>query len=321
MSPGQVPQNSNLYAKTGIKGAWYQVPIAFVKRGCCAAVVFAAGKNRSQVRGIKRAIIVGIAEPVKRSPERLVSQPQTTVADAINDLPPLRSGLSKEPDSATAWRAALLAIRDARWLDSPQVDAKLRREILTCLKGVAGELDRGAEYLRPVRPIRPRIQQDWFGDDSLTGVCNHATRSHIRADLHRYFFLAAFARVHERSPLLEEFPKALLPKHKNVAAALKETKFNDRFRVQVAGRPATTVVSHISKDGHYFIHPDPSQCRSLTVREAARLQTFPDNYFFEGNRTQQYTQVGNAVPPLLARKIALVVLDFMRLSSRQATPR
>jgi len=133
----------------------------------------------------------------------------------------------------------------------------------------------------------------------------------MASDLHRYLFVSTYASVFNHSPKLNDFPVDLLPNHKSAILKNNSIAFSDRFRVQLRNRVATTITSHISKDGHYFIHYDPVQCRSLTVREVARLQTFPDNYHFEGTRTSQYHQIGNAVPPYLAKQIAEVLKDVM----------
>lgn len=89
-------------------------------------------------------------------------------------------------------------------------------------------------------------------------------------------------------------------KHKNI--------FLDRFKALEFSKPAYTIVAHIAKDGHHYIHPDVSQNRSITVREAARLQGFPDDYYFETSRTQAFIQIGNAVPPIFSKKIAQSIL-------------
>ncbi len=269
---------------------------------------------RSEEYGIPQArhriIIVGIRSDIYKSNPLLLrkAERQVPIEDVISDLPKLRSGLSKEKDNSDEWRKAIQEIETAKWVKT--ISSELRNSIFSSLKRVGVSLDRGSSFTPFM--VGSIAYDDWYVDTNLGGVCNHESRSHIREDLHRYFFSAVFAQKYKRPPKLSDFPPELLPKHENAKNASSETIFNDRFRVQISGRPSTTVVSHISKDGHYYIHYDPSQCRSLTVREAARLQTFPDNYFFEGNRTQQYHQVGNAVPPLLANKIAEIVYKILQ---------
>lgn len=89
------------------------------------------------------------------------------------------------------------------------------------------------------------------------------------------------------------------------------TSFLDRFKVVDLNGKCHTVVAHIAKDGHYYIYPSSKTIRSISVREAARIQSFPDNFFFEGSRSAMFKQIGNAVPPLMAFAIAKAIQNLL----------
>lgn len=271
-----------------------------------------------------RVILLGLREDISDiNEESILLSPvndQVSTKSVIYDLPKIRSGLSKIENTAKNWHSCLTNM-------NPQILSELKdmklhsvAEYIEQLKSNFKSYKDGQGKLQGLRKTRqlkivdsPKLE-NWFTDPRLDNyVINHETRGHIEADLHRYIFSSSWAAVAEKNNWLIKFPKSkdypnsLKPKHKNFDSG----KFSDRFRVQLASIPATTITSHISKDGHYFIHYDSLQCRSLTVREAARIQTFPDNYFFVGNRTSQYVQVGNAVPPFLAHKISNIVYKIL----------
>lgn len=269
---------------------------------------------RSEYYGIPqtrhRVILLGIRnEFYKKPPKILKNQRPVSIQEVIDDLPRLRSGLSKQKNSWANWESMVSSISQNGVMGS--LDEKVADEIKKAIKHLnEPQKGSGNEFVKARANTRKvEYEFNWFHDERIGGATNHESRGHMGSDLHRYLFVSTFGKVHKRSPKLEDFPVDLLPNHKNVQEAIKTKKFADRFRVQLKDAPSKTITSHISKDGHYYIHYDPTQCRSLTVREAARIQTFPDNYFFCGPRTAQFIQVGNAVPPLLAKQIAKIVRD------------
>lgn len=158
------------------------------------------------------------------------------------------------------------------------------------------------------KPERTNQYLEQLRKPSFDKLYHHTARRHNPADRERYRILSE--NCWQLKDLQQIRPDLVHhdPKH-----------FGNRYTVQEYDKPGRTVVAHLYKDGNLFIHPDPAQARTFTVREAARIQTFPDDFFLEGSRTEQYKQVGNAVPPMMARAIAkamkraLKEIDGLRL--------
>jgi len=256
-----------------------------------------------------RVVLFGVREDVEIGSVRQIRRAagQYGVGDVLAGMPKLRSGITNvEFDDWPA--AAREVLRHAAELSD---DAKVSRELKDQAKLVessdAGPGGRSMPKAASADSV-PEHLKSWLLDQRLGHILNHEVRPHMWMDLVRYGYASAFTKIHGRAPRgSSEFPEAMHPNHENWTSG----KFVDRFKVQAWEHPSSTVTSHLSKDGHYFIHPDPAQLRSLSVREAARLQTFPDNYFFEGSRGAQFRQVGNAVPPWMARQIADVVYSAL----------
>lgn len=162
---------------------------------------------------------------------------------------------------------------------------------LPCLK--PGQELEIAKYTKSINEYLKKTETR----NGIDYTTQHITRNHNDRDLEIYS-LAIDKWLNDRQRLkYNDIPKRLQT-HKNTEA------FLDRYKVIDPTGHSHTVVAHIAKDGHYYIYPDLKQVRSISVREAARIQSFPDDYFFEGGRTAAFKQIGNAVPPLMAEKIA-----------------
>lgn len=272
-------------------------------------VVHAEALGLPQAR--HRVILIGVLEGAAHPIAALQPQQERyTVADMTSGLPRLRSNLTDT--SFTSWpKFSHKLLRNcasySRSLHKPTSE-RLRQLADDALDG--DDIGPGERWLEGKTNCKMPAHLDKFiRDPRLNGVINHQARAHMASDLMRYGFAAAFAAENGRSPRgCEEFPSQLHPMHRSW---FENNRFVDRFKVQRSDAPSSTVTSHIAKDGHYYIHPDALQLRSLTVREAARLQTFPDNYIFEGPAGSQRRQVGNAVPPWLGYQIASVVHESL----------
>lgn len=132
-----------------------------------------------------------------------------------------------------------------------------------------------------------------IGAPGIHPLMDHIARSHNALDRERFQVMIhnhwSFGRLRREMPQYEH-------EHARV--------FDNSYVVQWWDMPSKTILAHIHKDGFQFIHPDEAQRRTFTVREAARIQSFPDDFEFKGSRGEKYKQIGNAVPPLFAEALA-----------------
>ena len=225
-----------------------------------------------------RVILLGVRHDIDQIPSTLQPQREVNLNSVIGSLPKIRSVLNRKfaksvfvngrkkriyemvNDSSATWEQLINGFLEQIFVRNGLLGGEMAGRIVAPDDNVGREFVRCENSIDESHPLH-----DWYVDSKLNGVPNHQARRHLIEDLKRYLFASLYTKKHGCFPRLKDFAmhgEELLPDHKNA----RTEKFADRFRVQLPDEAGTTITSHISKDGHYFIHYDPSQCRSLTVR-------------------------------------------------------
>ena len=183
-----------------------------------------------------------------------------------------------------------------------QIDARKGLKKYVTVKDAIGDLPKLtlANKIIPFSSDKKNVFLKQIRSSSDVLLYDHVSRKHNDLDIQRYTEMSKNKWTFEQ--LLENRPDLGHP---------KKRVFNNSYAVQFWDKPARTIIAHLHKDGNQFIHPDYTQGRTLSVREAARLQSFPDNFQFSGAKTQQYKQIGNAVPPIFAYAIAECIKKYL----------
>jgi len=220
----------------------------------------------------------------------------TTLRDAIGDLPELK---------------AKYTMTDVRGKEKKKI-AELNQKIYSGAEAIPFHKERFDKHLKSISEKGKALLRFLRAGANGT-LAYHLCRSQKKDDIKLFSGMLqgeTAKNLYERKSLRAKQLRKLV----KYTTKLKkgEYTFPDKYRKQHWDKPSTTIFSHLEKDGNRFIHPDSRQARTFTVREAARIQTFPDWYEFRGSRGSKFRQIGNAVPPLLARIIAAAIYSKLR---------
>lgn len=279
----------------------------------------------------ERLFVIGIREDLKAHPSMPLATHMAEVPLGYQktrldyQLPLLHAAGGELPvHPHPTYRAPANSVKDAL-SDLPPIETHLDGSSLP-----RGNHRAEAYYLRPPLGAFERLMRRWPGLPEPPSVEDHVSRRTPRdyeifrrmnhGDMYpealtiaRSLFEAALAQAGNPKPASLEYEAI----RKKIIPPYREDRFRAKWRKLVPDQPSWTVPAHLSKDTYSHIHYDSSQARTISVREAARLQSFPDAYKFMGNMGDSYRQIGNAVPPLLSWAIATHVLGLLGLDAVQ----